>query len=289
MRIASELTLAPDGSLYHIHLKGTDIADDVILMGDPNRIDIVKNKILDTVAFETSNRELRSVTGSYHGHRFTALSTGMGCDNIDIVMTELDAAVNIDLATGAERSSHRSLRLVRMGSCGSLNAAVDAGSLVASKYAIGLDGLIHYYQHRPDQLEPQLTEAFVHHMQLQGGMAQPYAAAADSGLLHKVAFDMHQGITATAGGFYGPQGRNIRIAPAVSDINERLMSFEWNGNTIVNFEMETSAIYAMSRLMGHQALTVCLAIANRVTGRFMNEYHDKMTDALALVMDRLAQ
>ncbi len=288
MRKDSELTLAPDGTLYHIHLNGDMLADDVLLVGDPSRIAIFRDSVLEHVECETHNRELFSVTGLYHGHRFTALSTGMGCDNIDIVVSELDAAANIDLATGDIKPNHRTLNLVRLGTCGSLQPEADVESLVASRYAIGLDGLLHYYQHDDNQLEAQLADAFCHFVPLPHAAARPYAASCSKALLDKVADGMVQGITATAGGFYAPQGRNLRIAPAVPDLPNRLSQFSWNGNRIINFEMETSAIYGLSALMGHQALTVCLVIANRSTGRFLNDYHRQMRDAIALVMERLA-
>lgn len=283
----SELVLANDGSLYHIHLTGEMLADDVILMGDPGRIDLMK-ELLDTVEFDIINRELRSVTGTYHGHRFTGLSTGMGCDNIDIVMTELDAAANMDLEKRCERPEHRTLNLIRLGSCGSLQAEIEVGTLVASKYALGLDGLINYYDHDPALLEQAMNQKFIDHMQFDPKLAQPYAVKGSRQLIDTVAFDMPKVITATAPGFYGPQGRNIRIAPSVKDLNERLASFEWDGTKVVNLEMETSAIYGLSRIMGHNALTICQVIANRATGKFINEYHEKMSEALTMIMDRLS-
>lgn len=285
---ASELVLAPDNSLYHIHLTGDNLADTVFLVGDPERVDMFK-AIFDSVTFESHNRELHALTGSYHGQRFTALSTGMGCDNIDIVMTELDAAANIDLDKRLCKASHRTLNLIRIGTSGSLIDSVATGSLVASRYAIGLDGLLNYYQHDTALHEQELEQLFIAHAQLPTDLARPYAFCSSVELLQKVASDMHHAITVTAPGFYAPQGRHIRIAPRVADLNERLASFSWNNTPITNLEMETSAIYGMSRVMGHQALTVCLIIANRANGTFLNDYHLAMRDTIATIIERCTQ
>lgn len=283
---ASELVLAPNGSLYHINMTGEVLADDVFLVGDPDRVDMFKS-LFDSVEYESRNRELHALTGRYRGHRFTALSTGMGCDNIDIVVTELDAAANVDLKARAPKPEHRALNMIRIGTSGSLHSEVPVGSLVASAYAVGLDGLLNYYEHSDEQLEEAMTQAFVRHMQFSDRFARPYCARSGRRLLDRVAFDMVKGITATAPGFYAPQGRHIRIAPAIADLNERLATFEWEGLKITNLEMETSAIYGLSNLMGHHALTVCLIIANRADGTFLNDYHAPMREAIVKIMDRL--
>lgn len=283
---SSELVLAPNGSLYHIYMTGENLADDIFLVGDPNRVNMFK-EIFDSIEFESQNREIHSLTGSYHGHRFTALSTGMGCDNIDIVVTELDAAANIDLKSRTIRQNHRSLNMVRIGTSGSLHSEIPTGSLVASAYAIGLDGLLNYYQHDDSQLEEAMTQAFVSHMQMPDRMARPYCVKGSKELLAKVSNITNQGITATAPGFYAPQGRNIRIAPSIPDLNEKLASFQWDGLKVTNLEMETSAIYGLSRIMGHNALTVCLIIANRADGTFLNDYHSQMRDTIVGIMDRM--
>lgn len=288
MKKDSELVLAPDGSVYHLHLTYETLADNVLLVGDPGRIDMFKG-IFDTVEHESYNRELHALTGRYHGTRFTALSTGMGCDNIDIVMTELEAAANLDLQTGERRPQHRVLRLVRMGTCGGLQPDLPAGTLVASRYAVGLDGLLHYYVHQDHDLENEMATAFATHVRLSEGMARPYAAQGSDTLLHLIADDLRQGITVTAPGFYAPQGRNVCIPPQIPDLTDRLSSFAWKGYKVANLEMETSAIYGLSRLMGHEALTVCLVIANRLAGSFLNDYHDEMRKMIGLVMEKLAQ
>ena len=283
---SSELVLASDGSLYHIHLTADTLADDVILVGDPGRVEMFKD-IFESVEHESYNREIHALTGRYHGHRFTALSTGMGCDNIDIVVSELDAAANIDLHQRTPKASHRSLNLVRIGTSGSLHSDVPVGSLVASKHAVGLDGLLNYYRHDPSQLNDPLNEAFIKHMQFDACFAKPYSADAGKELFAKVAGGMHHAVTATAPGFYAPQGRCLRIEPSIADLNERLSTFSWNGCRLTNLEMETSAIYGLSAIMGHQALTVCLIIANRADGTFLSDYHPQIKETIARVLDSL--
>ncbi len=285
---SSELVLSPNGSLYHINMTGQNLADDIFLVGDPGRVNMFK-ELFDGIEYESMNRELHALTGTYHGHRFTALSTGMGCDNIDIVVTELDAAANIDLASRTIKPNHRTLNMVRIGTSGSLHSEIPCGSLVASAYAIGLDGLLNYYEHDDLQLEEKMTQAFEKHMQFSHRLARPYCVKGSETLLDKVADITVKGITATAPGFYAPQGRNIRIAPAIKDLNERLSTFEWNGLKITNLEMETSAIYGLSKIMGHNALTVCLIIANRADGTFLNEYHSQMRDTIVNIMNRMAK
>lgn len=289
---ASELVLAPDGSLYHIRLMSSTLADKVLLVGDPDRVDMFK-EIFDTVEFESRNREIHAVTGRYHGTRMTALSTGMGCDNIDIVMTELDAALRVE--SGEWRAeSDRHLEIVRIGTSGSLQADIDCGSHVASRYAIGMDGLMNYYKEwQPGSGEwKTMEEAFLQHMGFDPRLARPYCAGGSKLLLDKIATGMHQGITATAPGFYGPQGRTIRLHPATADLNEKLSSFEWKDDCgkwrVTNLEMETSAIFGFSHLLEHEALTVCLIIANRPRGTFLNDYHTQMRELVGTVVERMA-
>ena len=284
----SELVLAPNGSLYHIHLTGENLADNVLLVGDPERVNMFK-EIFETVEFESMNRELHALTGKYHGERFTALSTGMGCDNIDIVATELDAAANFDLTTRTVKAEHRSLNLVRIGTSGSIQSNVDCGSRVASRYAIGMDGLLNYYRHPNVGFEKEMEQAFAKHMNLDNRLATPYCVKGSERLLGIVGEGMVHGITVTAPGFYGPQGRNIRLTPSVENLNERLAEFSWDGTQVTNLEMETSAIYGFARALGHEALTVCLIIANRPKGTFLNDYHQPMKETIALVMERLSK
>ena len=284
---ASELVLAPNGSLYHIHLDSSTLANKVLLVGDPGRVEMFKG-IFEHIEFESHNRELHALTGTYHGTRLTALSTGMGCDNIDIVMTELDAALRVE--NGEWRAeSDRHLQLVRIGTSGSLQADIDCGSHVASRYAIGLDGLMNYYKEwRVESGEWRaMEEAFLKHMDLSPRLARPYCVAGSEQLFDKIAYDMHRGITTTAPGFYGPQGRTIRLHPSIENLNEKLASFCWDGTPVTNLEMETSAIYGFSHLLGHEALTVCLIIANRPKGTFLNDYHPQMRELVGTVVERL--
>lgn len=273
----SELPLAPDGSLYHIRLTSSTLANKVLLVGDPERVNMFK-EIFDSVEFESQNRELHALTGTYHGTRMTALSTGMGCDNIDIVMTELDVAAD-----------SRSLQIVRIGTSGSLQEDIDCGSYVASAYAIGLDGLMNYYKEwiEKNGKWKDLEDAFLQHMGLDNSLARPYCVKGSEMLLNKIAFDMHHGITATAPGFYGPQGRTVRLHPSIENLNEKLASFSYDGTHVTNLEMETSAIFGFSHLLGHEALTVCLIIANRPKGTFLNDYHPQMRELVGRVVERL--
>lgn len=281
---ASELVLAPNGKLYHIHLDSSTLADKVLLVGDPGRVEMFKD-IFETVEYESSNREMHALTGTYHGTRMTALSTGMGCDNIDIVMTELDAALRVE-AGEWKGESDRHLEVVRIGTSGSLQEEIDCGSHVAAAYAIGLDGLMNYYREWVPPL-PAMDQQFMIHMGLNRRLAMPYSVQGSSRLLGRVAIDMHHGITATAPGFYGPQGRTIRLHPAVNELNEKLATFRWNDTPVTNLEMETSAIYGFSHLLGHEALTVCLIIANRPKGTFLNDYHLQMRELVGTVVERM--
>ncbi len=277
--LPSELPLANDGSMYHIHLDSSTLADKVLLVGDPGRVDMFKD-IFESIEYESHNRELHALTGGYHGSRITALSTGMGCDNIDIVMTELDAALLLSTTPG------RHLQIVRIGTSGSLQEEVGCGSRVASAYAIGLDGLMNYYREW-DSPMPDMEAAFDAHMRLATQLARPYCVQGSRRLLDTVGDGMHHGITVTAPGFYGPQGRAVRLHPSVDNLNERLAAFHWNGTAVTNLEMETSAIYGFSHLLGHEALTVCLIIANRPRGTFLNDYHAPMRQLVGSVVESL--
>lgn len=290
---ASELVLAQDGTLYHIRLQSSTLADKVLLVGDPGRVKMFK-QIFDRTEFESTNREIHALTGTYRGTRMTALSTGMGCDNIDIVMTELDAALHIQDGQWIP-ACNRQLQIVRIGTSGSLQADIDCGSHVASRFAIGLDGLMNYYREWQSPL-PDMEQQLCSHLSLPPTVAHPYCVAASSHLLDIIGHEMHHGITATAPGFYGPQGRTIRLHPSIQNLNEELASFAYhpsgttqdNALKVTNLEMETSAIFGFSHLLHHQALTVCLIIANRPTGQFLNDYHQPMRELLGTVVERLA-
>ena len=281
----SELPLAPDGSHYHIRLTSSTLADKVLLVGDPGRVNIFKD-IFDSVEFESNNREIHVLTGTYHGTPITALSTGMGCDNIDIVLTELDAALRLQNGQW-NTETDRHLQLVRIGTSGSLQADIDCGSVVASAYAIGMDGLMNFYREWDSPLSP-MNQAFMVHMGLNHRLPSPYSVRSSEKLLLHLAPDFHQGITVTAPGFYGPQGRTVRLHPSIANLNEKLATFRWSNLRVTNLEMETSAIYGFSHLLGHDALTLCLIIANRPNGTFLNDYHSQMRQLIGTVVERLA-
>ena len=284
---ASELVLATDGSLYHIRLNSNTLADKVLLVGDPSRVDMFKG-IFDHVEYESLNRELHALTGVYHGVRMTALSTGMGCDNIDIVMTELDAALHVSDNGQWNEQSDRQLQIVRIGTSGSLQPDIDCGSHVASRFAIGLDGLMNYYCEWDNPM-PEMDQRFIAHMGLSSRLAMPYSVMGSTHLLAKVGRGMHHGITVTAPGFYGPQGRTIRLHPSIDGLNDKLASFAYADTPVTNLEMETSAIFGFSHLLGHEALTVCLIIANRPQGTFLNDYHEPMRQLVGTVVERMAE
>lgn len=285
----SELIINPDGSIFHLHLLPEHLADRVILVGDPGRVPIVARHF-DNVECDVQSREFRTITGTYNGKRITCVSTGIGCDNIDIVLNELDACANIDFATRQEKSGLRRLDLVRIGTCGGLQPHTPVGTYVASAMSIGLDGLLNFYAGRDAVCDLELEAAFVRHMGWQGStcIAHPYAIAADSELTDRIAAsDMTRGITVACGGFFGPQGRELRIPLADPHQNEKIMSFEHRGLRICNFEMESSALAGLARLMGHRATTCCMVIANRVAGRANPDYKNSIDGLIQTVLDRI--
>ncbi len=263
----SELIVIPEHRVYHINLRGEDIADDVIVVGDPDRVAQISARF-DKIDFKTQHREFITHTGLYNGKRLTVLSTGIGIGNIDIVATELDAAVNIDLQKRELLPAHRTLNIVRLGTCGALQQDIPVDSLVASTYGIGMDGLLNFYDNFHSVNEDDLSEAFIQQLDWPSNMPYPYTVKASPDLLKRFAGAATTGITATALGFYGPQGRGLRMAPAISGLNDKLTAFSFNGNRIVNFEMETSALYGMCAMLGHNHITVCTTIANRLAKKF---------------------
>ena len=251
----SELIINADGSVFHLHLRPEQLADRVILVGDPGRVKLVASHF-DTIECEASNREFHSITGSCQGKRITVLSTGIGCDNIDIVMNELDALVNIDFSTRMEKDELRSLQIVRIGTCGGLQPYTPVGTFIASVKSIGFDGLLNYYGRRDEVCDTTCEAAFVKHTSWLSQMPAPYVAVADSELLSRIAGDeMVRGITCACGGFYGPQGRCLRLPLADPELNNKIESFEYDGLRITNFEMESSALAGLSSLLGHKAMT----------------------------------
>lgn len=284
----SELTLDKDGKVYHLGISGEDIADTIILVGDPDRVAFV-GTFFDTIRFEKQNREFCTLTGSYQGKELSVMSTGIGTDNIDIVLNELDAAVNIDLKTRVERKEKRSLDLVRIGTCGALHKDIKPGAHIISKYAIGLDGVAHFYVMPYSQDEQEALKAFHELTQWRSHLNPPYIKKSSDRLRNLLKEGMEEGITTTANGFYGPQGRAIRIPLSLPDFKESLRQFEWKGARATNLEMETSGLYALSNALGHDAVTVCLVLANRYSNEFEPNYKDKMANLIQVVLDRLTK
>ena len=285
---ASELIINSDGSVFHLHLKPEHLADKVILVGDPGRVALVASH-LNNIECEVESREFRTVTGQYEGKRITVVSTGIGCDNIDIVMNELDALANIDFNTRMEKEQTRSLEIVRIGTCGGMQLNTPEGTFVCSEYSVGFDGLLNFYAGRNAVCDLQMERALINHLGWTGNMCQPYpyVIKADETLVERIAEGMVRGITVACGGFFGPQGRQLRIPLADPNQNEKIESFEYNGLHITNFEMESSALAGLARLMGHHATTVCMVIANRRAGRADTAYKNHIDDLIKLVLERL--
>jgi len=283
----SELIINQDGSIFHLHLKPEQLADKVILVGDPNRVKLVASHF-ETRECEVSNREFRTVTGTYHGKRITVQSTGIGCDNIDIVVNELDALANIDFNTRMEHDGHRQLTMVRIGTCGGLQPFTPIGTFVASEKNIGFDGLLNFYAGRNDVCDLDFERAFTGHMNWNPQLCAPYVIDADSELISRIAADdMVRGVTIACGGFFGPQGRELRIPLADPNQNEKIVSFEYKGYRITNFEMESSALAGLSRLMGHKAMTCCMVIANRARKEANTGYKNSIDGLIKTVLERI--
>ena len=283
----SELIINDDGSCFHLHLKPEFLADKVILVGDPARVNTVAAHF-DTIEHEVSSREFHTITGNYRGKRITAQSHGIGCDNIDIVMTELDTLANIDYNTRKERNEHRTLTCVRIGTCGGLQPFTPTGSFVASVKSIGFDGLLNYYAGRNDVCDLKLEEAFKQHMQWNPIKGAPYVAVADADLIDQIAQDdMVRGYTISCGGFYGPQGRELRAAIADPQQNEKVEAFEYEGMKVCNFEMESSALAGLASLLGHRAMTCCMVIANRYAKQMNTDYKNSIDTLIEKVLDRI--
>ena len=283
----SELVINGDGSIFHLHIKPKQLADRVILVGDPGRVNIVASHF-DTCECEMSNREFHSITGTYKGKRITVLSTGIGCDNIDIVMNELDALVNIDFSTRTVKPTLRSLQIVRIGTCGGLQPNTPVGTFIASVKSIGFDGLLNYYGRRDEVCDTELEKAFTAHTSWLPQLPAPYVAVADPQLINRIAGDdMVRGITCACGGFYGPQGRRLRIPLADPELNSKIESFEYQGLRITNFEMESSALAGLSSLLGHKAMTCCMVLANRRAHQMNTNYKNDINTLILTVLDRI--
>ena len=283
----SELIINADGSCFHLHLCPEMLADKVILVGDPGRVETVAAHF-DTRECEVQSREFHTITGTCQGKRITCVSTGIGCDNIDIVVNELDALANIDFSTRMVRPEHRELTLIRIGTCGGLQPNTPEGTYIASVKSIGFDGLLNFYAGRNHVCDLKLEEAFKQHMHWNPQLAAPYVAVADAELIDRVAgSEMVCGYTIACGGFYGPQGRVLRLPLADPDQNAKVESFEYEGMKICNFEMESSALAGLSSLLGHKAMTCCMVIANRLAGKANPNYKNSIDGLIQLVLARI--
>ncbi|MGB1041784.1 MAG: nucleoside phosphorylase [Tenacibaculum sp.] len=284
----SELILNPDGSIYHLNLRPEHIATDIIFVGDQYRVDKVTQHF-DTIEFTTQKREFKTTTGTYKGKRFTVISTGIGPDNIDIVLNELDALVNIDLETRKVKETHTQLNITRIGTSGSLQADIPVDSFLLSSHGLDLNGMLQSYQ-VADIAHTDLEEAFIKHTNWSSKKSYPLIVANGKSLEDKLMSDkVYKGITATAGGFYGPQGRVLRLALQDKDLNSKIDSFNHNENRITNLEMETSAIYGLSKLLGHNAASMNALIANRANGTFSKDPSKVVADLIIYTLDKLAE
>jgi uridine phosphorylase len=284
---SSELIINEDGSIFHLHVRPEQLADRIILVGDPGRVQTVAAHF-DRLECDIQSREFHTMTGWYQGKRISVVSTGIGCDNIDIVMTELDALANIDFKTRTVKEELKSLTVVRIGTCGGLQPFTPTGCFIASVKSIGFDGLLNYYDGRNQVCDLELEEAFKKHMDWSPLKAAPYVAIANAELVDQIAQDdMVRGITIACGGFYGPQGRQLRLRIQDPDQNKKVEAFQYGDLHICNFEMESSAVAGMGSLLGHRAMTCCMVIANRYTTEMNTEYKNSIDTLIEKVLDRI--
>lgn len=285
----SELLIEPNGAIYHLGVKPEQLAEKIILVGDPNRVPLVASHFSEQEC-DVQHREFRTITGTYKGKRISVVGTGIGCDNIDIVVNELDALANIDFGTRYEKERFRQLQMVRIGTCGGLQEYTPIGSYICSVKSVGFDGLLNFYAGRNAVCDLPMERALLNHLGWSGNMCQPapYVIAADEELVERIAEDdMVRGVTVACGGFFGPQGRRLRVPLADPRQNEKIESFEYRGERITNFEMESSALAGLSALMGHKAVTVCLVIANRRAKEANVDYNAKMNELIQTVLERI--
>lgn len=285
----SELIINEDGSIFHLHIKPEELANKIILVGDPERVSLVASNFQE-LECTGENREFKWITGYFQNKRITVLSTGIGCDNIDIVMNELDAVANIDFQTRQEKETLHSLEIVRIGTCGGLQPHTPIGTFLCSEKSIGFDGLLNFYEGRNEVCDIDFEQAFIKHMKWNGNQCQPhpYVIDCDKDLMKRIiGDDMMQGVTIAAGGFYGPQGRTLRLSLADASQNSKIESFRYKDYCITNFEMESSALAGLARLLGHQATTVCMVIANRYAKEMNTSYKNTMEDLIRKVLERI--
>ncbi|MBI1836819.1 MAG: nucleoside phosphorylase [Flavobacteriia bacterium] len=282
----SELVLTKEGKIYHLGLRPENLAHKIILVGDPNRVEIVA-AYFDEIHFQTQHREFVTITGTYKKQRVSIISTGIGTDNIDIVINELDALANIDFQTREDKILKTSLDIIRIGTCGILNPKVPILSFILSEYSFGLDNVAHFYAINFDEKENQLNNQIIQHLRFPKTI-QPYTTQSSLKLINQLKSDKTiQGITVTSSGFYGPQGRILRLPLSTDQMNERFSNFEYNELKINNFEMESSALSALGKALGHECTTICLGIGNRQTKEFAASYEVEMKELIKYVLDRI--
>jgi uridine phosphorylase len=287
MQKKTELITNKDGSIFHLNLLPEDISDKIIIVGDPGRVDMLASLMQD-VRVRKENREFRTATGTFENSEITVISSGIGTDNIDILINELDALVNIDLNTGICKEDPVSLTFIRLGTSGGLREDVPAGSCVLTETAIGFDGLLHFYEGYDWILDTSLSDALAEYLEWPDTLSYPYAVNANKDLIELFKNeDFNRGVTISAPGFYAPQGRRLRLETFDNEINNKLSEFTFRGRTICNYEMESSAIYGLSALLGHKAITICLVIGNRVTGEFIQDYKPLMSDLALKVFNMI--
>ena len=282
----SELIINSDGSAFHLHITPDQLSDKIIMMGDPGRVTMTAS-FFDTIECDVESREFHTVTGTYKGKRITALSHGIGTDNIDIVVTELDALANIDFKSRTVNEDFKQLTMVRVGTSGGMQPHCPVGTYVVSEKSIGFDGLIHYYKNSKTVREEDFEDAFQKHVNWSPFHCLPYVVSSDEELVERIGHDMIRGVTISATGFYGPQGRYVRLPLADPNLNSKIESFRFGEHSITNYEMESSAIAGLSKLMGHKAMTVCTIIANRVALETDTDYTGSIEDLIKIVLERI--
>lgn len=283
---ASELVINSDGSVFHIHLRPDQIRENIIFVGDPGRVDMVA-KMFDTIDYEVSSREFHTIGGSYKGKPMMVISHGIGPDNIEIVVTELDALANVDFETRKVKKEHRTLNIVRIGTSGSLQPDLHIGDFVIAEKGMGFDGILNFYADRNKVCDLKFEEEFCKHTKWQSTWAAPYTVNADAELVERIGKDdMKRGFTIAAVGFYAPQGREVRLKLADPDLNEKIESFRFDGRPITNFEMESACLQGLAKLLGHKAMTVCCIIAERVATNMNTDYKPRVEELIRTVLDR---
>lgn len=283
----TELITNSDNSIFHLHLESKDIADNIIIVGDPGRVELIAS-LLDTIKVKKSNREFHTVTGFIRDKGITIISSGIGTDNIDILINELDAAVNFDLLTKKKNTRRRILNIIRIGTSGGLQPEIEPGSYLVTRKAIGFDNVMNYYSGIENFTNRAFEDALIKHLGWSARLSSPYIIDSDPELLSRFkALGLQDGLTISAPGFYAPQGRRLALDPYMPDINDKIESFRYNEEKICNYEMESSAIYGLSKMLGHRALTICSVIGNRITGEFLNDYRKSILNLSKIVIENI--